>query len=269
MHVSTTGTLTITGGTISGNKAEGGSAKGGGVSVHGGTANISGNVVISNNKANGINRGYGAYGGAAHVEYENNGNNVGKLILSGGTITNNTCTGTGKTNGAGILVNANCSMEISGSPDFGGQGFAANGNYLTINGYSDKKNGNESYPAGNKVRQDIYLAGKAGSGANLQSLKVTDDLTGPEGSIWVWAEAQEHYMKDMQFAILDHTGINGLKVFRNACDDVSTSGGVLTEYLFGTFSNSDNTRLLVYWGESVKGTRKVILRKMVSSSIWS
>ena len=110
---------------------------------------------------------------------------------------------------------------------------------------------------------------KAGSGANLQSLKVTDDLTGPEGSIWVWAEAQEHYMKDMQFAILDHTGINGLKVFRNACDDVSTSGGVLTEYLFGTLSNSDNTRLLVYWGESVKGTRKVILRKMVSSSIWS
>ena len=65
------------------------------------------------------------------------------------------------------------------------------------------------------------------------------------------------------------TGINGLKVFRNACDDVSTSGGVLTEYLFGTLSNSDNTRLLVYWGESVKGTRKVILRKMVSSSIWS
>lgn len=30
------------------------------------------------------------------------------------------------------------------------------------------------------------------------------------------------------------TGINGLKVFRNACDDVSISGGVLTEYLFGT-----------------------------------
>jgi hypothetical protein len=211
---------------------------------------------ISNNEAS-LN------GGAVYVE------NGGVLTLSNATIKNNTViANTEDRYGAGIYLSAADSSEgsgailnISGNPVF-------QGNTVVVEGYSDKQNGGNAY-TDNKVNVDIYLA-EGGTEENHapESIIVTGDLTGENGSIWVWADNEYHRKQFMPFAKLKD-GVtfsenNNPAVFYNARDDEATenrTGDILYGYI------DDDPTTIVWYG--VSGNRIVILRKVGSGSYQS
>jgi hypothetical protein len=94
------GEFTMKGGTISGNEATG---SGGGVSVNYGMVTME-NGSVSHNKA--------AIGGGVYL-YGDDTNN-GRLIMSGGTISDNEATSTSGMGGGGVLVEANSTFTMSG-----------------------------------------------------------------------------------------------------------------------------------------------------------
>ena len=187
----------------------------------------------------------------------------GETAERGATITGNTAAA----DGAGIYIAQNGEVNISGSPDFG------TGNFVAKEGYGEKLNGGEAYPASNpqtspatwRVRQDIFIAGY--EGATATSLAVTGPITNPnadpddeiddEGFIWVWAEKAPHYEDKEQFATMaaavksnmnDEQYAATLKAFRNARDDGETlaSGGYLT-------GHEGENATHIYWGVNIDG----------------
>ena len=156
-------------------------------------------------------------------------------------------------------TSARTTLKLSGSPTFG-SGTAAN--TVSVTGYSGQTNGGESVYTGNKARQDIYIAGF--SGTDVASVQVTGDLTSGDGSIWVWAENEDHYQFEDQFAVFTD-GVtdkeNTFKAFRNARHDGETDNPLASEgikYLFGVEGEGS----FIVWGVVVEGSRRVILRKV-------
>ena len=155
------------------------------------------------------------------------------------TVTACTITGNKAANGAGIYVSGAAKLSISGNIDFGGDGIEGNtlsttaGNFSTtaITG-TKPTNAGMSYPYG---RQDIYLAE---DGDGPKTLFVTDELTGGDGTIWVWAASETHYGMNNDFAVWDNpkaldddARIDTLHAFRNAREDGATACG--SKYLTG------------------------------------
>jgi len=256
------GTATMTGGSITGSE----SRYGGGVCIeNGGLFTLSGGEISGNTSPN---------GGGVNVKN-------GTFRMSGGRITGNVATN----NGGGVFIDSNVKavMELSGSPDFGGQMIGADGklnfndaygklvanisrkssnNDATMN--ANATNGGQQYPeVENGVRygrQDIYIAGNSGEGAAREALRLTGSISAPEGSIWVWAEKDKHYKADKQFAVYTTESVpGGLDAFRNARDDKTISGDTLNNYLSGV---TGENKYWIYWGVPEKGSRKVMIRKV-------
>ncbi|MBQ7614285.1 MAG: hypothetical protein IJU77_04515 [Butyrivibrio sp.] len=266
------GNVTISGGEISNNTVDNVDANGGAISVKLGTLTIKGGT-IKDNKVTGPNtyaNNAQKVGGAIYAEQNS------KIYLSGGTIAHNTLEGygiEGKKGGAGIYLatdadaNKRPVLYISGNPIFGE---GANANTLEISGYAEKKNGTESAYTGNIVRQDIYIAETVDKPA---AMVVNGDLTGAEGSIWVWTVSDKHYKTITPFAAFG-TGVvyakqpaagqyssGHLKVFRNAQDDETTQNpkSQTPKYLYGILNPSDAD--YVYW-YGVEGKARVMLVKV-------
>ncbi len=269
------GTVTISGGTISGNYVTGSGTgttniiQGGAIFVDSNSSailNINGGTITGNYAEATIASGY-AYGGAISVK------SGGTVNISNGEISGNYVTASTPANakGAGIYLYEGSKLNISGSPSFGGNGVDENGNIVTQN--DSGKIGNlltVKLPAGTYngdatyeyARQDIYLADAR---TVAESIHVTGKLTGDNGTIWVWAEQNPHYVVDQQFAIIDASDYGNLLVFRNARDNSFSYGsGAQNEVLYGV--QSDTVATHVIWGHIIAGTRKVILRKVAATS---
>ena len=292
-----TAKVTISGGEITGNEVQNNDANGGAISVRGGTLTISGgtiknNTVSGNNAANeGSNKAVGgaiyvhssasatitggtiqgntvkesskAYGGAVYVD-------GGKLNLSGGTFNGNTAA----TSGPGIYLTEAAKLYLSGAPVFGDGTDGKPANTVILTGYTDKKNGNESVYGDNKVRQDIYTTE---TGENPASIVISGELTGADGSIWVWADSNKHNQTMTPFAKIDTTKLTVpndetdradfaemFKVFRNALPD-DANGNPLTQtppYLYGVLKTGDDQ--YVYW-YGAEGSAHVMLVKVQQS----
>ncbi|MBR5341385.1 MAG: hypothetical protein IK151_05615 [Erysipelotrichaceae bacterium] len=172
------------------------------------------------------------------------------INITGGTISGNKAN-----NGAGIYLSEGGTLNISGSPSFGG------GNNIPLGTGQVITNGGVDY---NYARQDIYIEGYAGDEKAVTSLVVNGQLTGDEGSIWVWVEEDPHYKTLEQFARIK-SGLSissdSLKVFRNAKDDSVTDNDTET-YLYGT--DEGDISGYVYWS-GTRGYGRVILRKINGS----
>ena len=184
------------------------------------------------------------------------------LALSGGTITGNTIKADSPDGqGAGIYLSAESLLTLSGAPDFGGAEtadgvVAAGGNRNLRTGLlvSGDANGRQSYTA---ARQDIYLSEK--SGEKPATLHVTASFTAPgedlkaaEGSVWVWAEHEDHREMRKPFAVMDgEVSEEVVKLFRNAqTNALSLCSG---EYLYGCpgdFSGTPSDPYL-YWSGGI------------------
>ena len=179
----------------------------------------------------------------------------GTVRMSGGAVKGNVSDG----DGAGIYLAAGSVLRLSGSPDFGGTDMDAGGYLKGVDGnfkngtLTGQNNGGKTYT---KARQDIYLC----DGLKRARLIVEGDLSGADGSIWVWAEAADMYGQLKSFAGLANgiTFTGKASVFRNAREDDVTlnTGG---NPILGT-SEGENRNLL-YWSGDQGGAR-LILRKI-------
>ena len=220
-------------------------------------------------------------GGAFYVSaWDGNG---GKLTLSGSpNILNNSCE---SGNGAGIYMaratntgsaTGTATLYLSGSPNFGGTGVVSSGgedtlsstsgNFVNVSGGS---NGGLEYQGG-KARQDIYIAEQHADAP--ASIVVNDSLTGVDGSVWVYAEAEAHYAMQKPFASMTDavkTGVDtGQKtvsytLFRNARPDGDTHAS--GTYLTGKVKTSGEPPKLedqyIYWtgGTDVRFRKRTAL----------
>ncbi len=246
-------TLTVTGIVLDGgavidadtgeNKGQSSTANGGIMSVgEGGSLTIADRAVLQNSVTTGS-------GGAVYAAAGAN------VKMTGGQISNNTA-GNG---GAGIYLTEGSQLQLEGNPSFGENNLIDSEHYP---GDPANTNGGEEVYTGGKVRQDIYIAGygAASEGATAPdavSLKVTGPITSGDGTIWVWAEQNPHYLSDQQFAMIelpegttmeDEVLDAALKAFRNAVPDKETGAG--DEYLFGIRDTSSPDSLRVLWGTS-------------------
>ncbi len=151
---------------------------------------------------------------------------------TGATLRNATTSGSG----AAVYLAQDAKMYISGEPVF------SNNISTGVSLGSSATNGSEPYT---QAQQDIYIAGYAN--ASAASLVVTGNLTGAEGSIWVWPEKVDHYQYGTQFATMQGGIRTGLNVFRNARTDAETKNAALAtpKYLYGVSHDGDTTN--VYW----------------------
>ena len=251
----------LNGGTVEQNTA---SANGGAIYVNDSASvlMIGGSLIANRADGNGESIGRG---GAIYLAP-----NASAGIV-GGTINGNTS----RANGAGIYVDEGAELRLSDNPDFGGTGllngrlvryYRRQGGLIYTGNFSDNASnalGNNSRNGGKEywyARQDIYLAND--NEKQPASILVSGNLTGHDGTIWVWPEKEYHYKQLMPFAKLAN-GVSGgnLKVFRNARPDTATENGTST-YLYGT--PEGETAGYVYWS-GLKGSRTVILRKVVGS----
>lgn len=158
--------------------------------------------------------------------------------------------------GGGIYLADGSCLNIYGDPIFqdkqNGVVLFNDGRDSTAALAADAKNGREAYTV---ARQDIYLVDSAQTPA---AMVVEGELTGKDGSIWVWTQIEDHYQQLKPFAVLQNGVEGNLKVFRNAQPDSLTLNGTDT-YLYGT--KDGDTPGYVYWS-GIMGTRKVILRKV-------
>ena len=253
-------------------------AYGGAIFVNGGgtTVNMSGGTISGNHaEVTGTGNNAKAYGGAIYIQKDSIVN------LSGGTIEGNYAVGTNGSFGGGISFDKTVSdaqngrLNIQGSPLFGSGNFVAT-DYSATN----LKNGGEAYPEFTigedtkaRPRQDIYIPAVSD---DASCITVTGNISPsvPAGSIWVWAqtdntEAKQHYRNTQQFAVLG-TGVSaetvtGLTAFRDAQDDITTSGELRNtgDYLTGVLHDGDTAN--VYWGVAESGSRLVILKKTYGS----
>ena len=212
----------------------------------GGTLTIREMATLQNSKSS-------AMGAAVYVA------SGGRAAMSGGTVKNNESEGAG----AGIYLdyeaeNRYATLMLSGSPNFGGKGVSPGGEINpNVGNFQEgslvaKTNGGKLYT---RARQDIYIAGF--DNGTVTSLVVHGELTAEDGSIWIWAEHQEHYETLKQFAVLNTTSPVNLKAFRNARPDDETKN-TTGDYLYGVLGESGQ----INWS-GITGSRRVILRKVV------
>ena len=110
--------------------------------------------------------------------------NRGGTVTAGTGVSLQNSTVTAGKDGAGIYLAEGSKLYIFGEPVF-------SGNKADASSIASEKNGGEPAYSDGTVQQDIYIAGY--SDTDAASLVVTGNLTGSEGSIWVWAEDQPHY----------------------------------------------------------------------------
>jgi len=143
--------------------------------------------------------------------------------------------------GAAICLAQGASLTLKDAPTF-------SGNCVVDASMAGKQNGPDAMTA--EVRQDIYVAG--GVGANSAAIAVIGPMDLGEGnaragSIWVWAEAEDHYKSGTQFATYRDVPAAQLEatltVFRNARDNDHTEADA-DEYLTGVVGDADG---LVNW----------------------
>ena len=184
--------------------------------------------------------------------------------VSGGTINGNTAV-----NGAGIYLMSGSTLNLSGNPNFGGTDrkggsgtdkddlMGTEGNFVLRDATfktetEEPTNGGKQYPKDGEnylVRQDIYIAGYEQTDP-AASLAVTGNITSGNGTIWVWADAVDHYEMLKQFAVFSGNGTglsnankeSSMKAFRNARPDSETICG--GDYLTGQMGE---TRNWIYW----------------------
>jgi uncharacterized repeat protein (TIGR02543 family) len=199
-----------------------------------------------------------------------------KLTVTNGAILQNSRT-TG--NGAGVYVADGGQLYLSGDPVFGttdtdAYGYLYNGTgNFKVDTLTGKQNGGKNYTV---AHQDIYLA-EAHENAPA-SLIIAGDITGEDGSIWVWAESEYHYKTLMPFAMLadgvtfadeptaTQYDAEHLKIFRNAQDD-DTAENTTGAYLYGRpkdKNDADEAEGYVYWN-GIKGSASVMLVKVLQS----
>ena len=183
----------------------------------------------------------------------------GHAAMSGGTVRNNESDEAG----AGIYLdyeaeNRHATLMLSGSPNFGGKGVSPGGEINPqVGNFQEgslvaKTNGGKLYT---RARQDIYIAGF--DNGPVTSLVVHGELTAEDGSIWIWAEHQEHYETLKQFAVLNTASPGNLKAFRNARPDDETKN-TTGDYLYGVLGENGH----INWS-GITGSRRVVLRKVV------
>ena len=241
---------------------------------------VSGNLLLTNIILDGVKDNYTAEGNGgitnvqnggkltitegAYLQYSRTTGHGGAvyaapgtaIVMNGGYVNWNECESTG--NGAGIYLSEGALMKLSGTPSFGGPGVDIGGNIVTKNGnYRNveliaQTNGDRQYT---KPRQDIFIAGYGNTDA--ASLLVNNMLEAEDGSIWIWAEKQNHYETLMQFAFMDTNDAENLKAFRNAQTDDETKN-TTGDYLYGVLGESGQ----INWF-GIPGSRRVILRKVV------
>ncbi len=186
-------------------------------------------------------------GGAVYVA------SGGVVAMTGGTIQRNESVG----DGSGVYLELGATLNLSGNPYFGGTGldiadniYVGDGNYK--DGTFDLVNGGKAYT---RARQDIFIAGY--EGVDAASLAVNGALTAGNGTIWVWAADNPHYLQEGQFAVVRDTGNPGnLAAFRNAQDDATASNETGT-YLYGVAGDGSN----IAWS-GIPGARPVVLQKV-------
>ncbi len=167
----------------------------------------------------------------------------GKLTVTDGAILQNSRT-TG--NGAGVYIAGGGQLYLSGNPVFGTTDTDAYGYlYNNVGNFkadelTEKKNGGKNYKY---AHQDIYLAG---TGNPLSSIVITGALDVPAGSIWVWADHENHYQMLKQFAVFDASLIG--KNAQNA-DVVNLTEGQLKK-TFEAFRNAQTDDLSLCGGDS-------------------
>ncbi len=228
-------TVNVSGGTITGNHA----VNGGGIYAVGGVIMISGS--ITGNTATGSGGGVYAEGTASVTGGSISNNNAangggvyvpsgGRMTLSRGTVSGNSCTG----DGAGIHLAAGSTLNLSGSPSFGSN-FSSKGGLVQS---GDLNGGEASDDSG--ARQDIYLAE---TGTDPASLRVTGSIGSAQGSIWVWADQAEHFEMLKPFAVITGTVSAGTyTAFRNARPDRDTHCS--STYLTGQKGSNAS---YIYW----------------------
>lgn len=192
-----------------------------------------------------------------------------ELVMDGGEINLNRCSDSG----AGIYLsydsrtNTYGTLQLSGTPYFGGVSSVENGKITTTTGnfkevlQNNKTNGGDVYEY---ARQDIFISGFSGedSDVSASSLIITGEISGGEGTIWVWAEQAPHYKALEQFAkIAEGVTVSEktCNVFRNAQDD-ATSQNETDSYLLGTLTGEIAGN--IYWNGNY-GRFPVILRKVL------
>ena len=181
--------------------------------------------------------------------------NGGAICLNSGslTLTDSTINGNSAANGAGIYLTENANLNLSGNLNFGGTGAEngalvtqyvsgeAAGNFVTW-GYTaeaNERNGGKNYT---NVRQDIYITGTA---TPHSAIRVTGDISSGDGTIWVWADHENHYEMLKQFAVYTGSGTvqeATMRAFRNAQPDSRTNCG--GDYLTGQKGEHANW---IYW----------------------
>ena len=195
----------------------------------------------------------------------------GSVTITGGKMIRNESIG----DGAGIYLAEGSTLNLSGSPYFGGSGVDVAGNIIEKDKDAEgnfksgdltlKFNGGKKYE---NARQDIFIAGYEGDDGvtNANSLNIIGDITSGAGTIWVWAEKQPHYKTMQQFAKYE-AGVSNLAsslaAFRNARPDDETGAGQVGEYLHGTTKAGDTGN--VFW-HGIEGSAHVMLVKVSKSS---
>lgn len=283
VYVTKNGTFTMTGGQIIGAKDSSGNMISS--AQFGGAAYVDSNGIMNMSGGSITECRAESKGGAVYLA------NGSTMNFTGGLVTSNTVVSAG--DGAGIYLDEDSKLNLSGSPRFAGSYKDSTGTDQTSEGnfkqgtLSGKTNGGQTYE---KARQDVFIKGyfgkaSAGSGDPKMaiSLRVTGKLTDPsdtskvmaKGSIWVWSEVpatdeeDNHYLQLKQFArfylpegvtLTEDEKTAVMEVFRNAVSDDLTEAG---EALYGQFSDDDtgNPRTYIYWS-GVAGYQKVIIRKI-------
>ena len=241
-----------------------------------GTTGQGGAIYVKRGKMSALNaklqRNSAADGGAVYVAEGatmdlSNGENPGQAVTQSSQIKGNSAT----KNGAGIYLESGATLKLAGSPYFGGADLYPSGAIKGTDGNFVKKtsgfktgtdeptNGGKAYVKDSsgdyKVRQDIFIAGYETAGSAATSLVVSGALNVDAGSIWVWAEKQEHYEMLKQFAVFETEAVkNSLSAtqleavynaFRNAQPDAVTGCG--GDYLTGQEGDDINNRKCICW----------------------
>lgn len=168
----------------------------------------------------------------------------GTMTMTGGVINLNAVTGPGV--GAGVYLEEDAVLYISGNPGFGGTGVYNDGSLNLTTG---------NIKAGTN-RQDIYIEGYAAESDNdtsAASLVIDGNITSGNGTIWVWANESPHYKTLCQFAKYTSAVTDtatAFAAFRNAQDDKTTGADQVGQYLYGVTKTDDTGRNVFWYGLS-------------------
>ena len=247
VYVSANGTVTMTGGTISGNTAD---SSGGAVYVaNGATMTMSDGTKSDGTVTAGTINGNRAADGAGIYLAWNNANDHAILNLSGNLSFGGTDRVTQDELNNGT-VTGKAVDDLKGTDG----NFARKDASFKTEVNKETTNGSKPYPKDGEgyylVRQDIFIPGTA---EPHTAVRVTGNLSSGDGTVWVWAENVNHYEMLKQFAVLYGNGRslsdaekeNSMRAFRDAQpDSVTNCGG---DYLTGQKGEAINNWECIYW----------------------